>query len=422
MPTRKRPAHRLRWGFASLGAASVAAVVVIAPGNAAEPHEMAPLYSAAPDEVEGRYLVVLKSGGSAMKKAMSSVKTAGGTIRHTYRTALHGFSADLPDSAVAKLRRNPNVAYVQTVRTHQYGSGAGTANRATGADAGAQSEVPFHLDRIDQRNLPLDNKFTAPGDGKGVNVYVVDSGIRSTHKEFEGRVVDGFSSIDDDKGTEDCQGHGTFVASQIGGKTFGVAKKAKLHAVRVLNCKNSGTTEQIVAGMDWVAKNFKKPAVANLSLESFGNDLPGEPEPAMDQAAKGMIDAGLPTVTITGNFGRGDCQNSPKDPRAITMAASTKDDERNAGLNASSYGPCVTAFAPGADITAAGISSDTAVQKGFFGTSFAAPLATGAVALELQKNPNLTMAQAKDRIIANSTKGVLKEIGKGSPNRLLFIK
>lgn len=293
--------------------------------------------------------------------------------------------------------------------------------------------TPWYLDRIDQRKLPLDGQYHPVGDGAGVDVYVIDSGIRATHGEFEGRVVSDINTSGDQAAdnTDDCAGHGTFVASLIAGKTFGVAKKATLHAVRVMDCNNSfKDDDQVVKGMDWVAQHHDrtKPAIANVSLESEPNGANGDSDPVLDKALSRLIDSGVIVVSIAGNFGRGDCQNSPKDPRAIVAGATDVDDFRNFRLNASSFGPCVTLFAPGADMTAAGIGQadqdaktrDTAVQTGFFGTSFAAPLIVGTLAIAAKGDPALTQEKAKSLLVSNATRGVLREVGLGSPNLLLF--
>ncbi|MEU4745134.1 S8 family serine peptidase, partial [Actinosynnema sp. NPDC023658] len=312
--------------------------------------------------------------------------------------------------------RDRRVAYVETVRVHRQAGGAAPAEAEAEVEA-AQDNAPWHLDRVDQRNLPLDTSYTPPDDAAGVDVYVLDSGVRATHTEFEGRATGVYTSINDGNGAQDCANHGTFVSSHIAGKTYGVAKKADIKAVRILRCDNSATTEEIVDGMDWTTRNATKPSVVNMSIQSNN----GTHDQALDDAAKAMIDSGLLLVLITGNFGKGDCQNSPKDPRAITMGASTKTDSRNTGSNPSSYGSCTTAFAPGAGVTGAGKDSDTHVLTGWNGTSFAAPLATGTVALALERNPGLTMSQAKALIIDSSTKDVLSNIGTGSPNRLLYV-
>lgn len=398
----------------------IALAALGAPAATATPATpLAPLYATGVDEVTGRYIVVLKrpdQGGpqvaaeEALAGPLATARAAGGTVRKEFTAALRGFSADLSDEAVTKLRKDPSVAYVQTVRVHQQDVGP--------AAGGTQPNAPWHLDRIDQRQLPLNNTYNYPDDAAGVRVYVLDSGVRATHTEFEGRAAGVYTAINDGNGTNDCANHGTFVSSHVAGKTYGAAKKASIKAVRILHCNNSASTEEIVDGMNWTAANAVKPAVANMSIQSSG----GNTDQAMDDAAKGMVDAGLLLVLIAGNFNKGDCRNSPKDSRAIIMAASTKTDARNTGSNASSYGSCVTAFAPGADVTGAGKDSNSHVLTGWYGTSFSAPLAAGTVALALQKNASLTMAQAKDHIINTATTGALSNIGTGSPNRLLYVE
>nr|WP_063779206.1 S8 family peptidase [Kibdelosporangium sp. MJ126-NF4]CEL14395.1 peptidase S8 and S53, subtilisin, kexin, sedolisin [Kibdelosporangium sp. MJ126-NF4]CTQ88760.1 peptidase S8 and S53, subtilisin, kexin, sedolisin [Kibdelosporangium sp. MJ126-NF4] len=347
-----------------------------------------------------RYIVVLKDGHTVPSVATLS----GGVIRKRFE-AIGGFSADLSSDAVERLRRDPAVAFVQENRVHRMEASPGDALAA-----------PWHLDRIDQRELPLDGGFTPSGTGAGVDVYVVDSGVRRTHSEFEGRASSVYNTVDDGNGHTDCAGHGTFVASHIAGRTYGVAKKAVIKAVRVLKCDNSGTTEDMADGMNWTALNAPSGAIVNISLQSSG----GRTDRVLDAAAKKLVDNGKLVVLIAGNFNKGDCQNSPKDSRAVIMGATTRTDSRNTGSNASSYGSCLTAFAPGANVTGAGKSSDTAVQTGWYGTSFAAPLAAGTLAVAKAKNPNLTMAQAKQLIVDSSTKNKLTAIGTGSPNRLLY--
>ncbi|MBB5937738.1 S8 family peptidase [Streptomyces zagrosensis] len=389
------------------------------PGPATD--RLAPLHAAGPNAIDGRYIVVLKqpaksaaqtSTARALTAPKATAQEAGGTVRREYTGTLQGFSADLPPAALDEIRRDPAVAYVQPVRIHRQEAPAASqpATKAT------QKRAPWHLDRIDQRKLPLDTSYTPKGDAAGVPVYVLDSGIRASHKEFGGRASGVYSAIKDGKGTKDCANHGTFVASHIAGKTYGVAKKAKVRAVRILGCDNSATTEEIIDGMNWTARHAPKSSVVNMSIQSAD----GFADQAMDDAAKAMINKGLILVFISGNFGKGDCQNSPKDPRAVTMGATTKKDARNTGSNPSSYGSCLTAFAPGAGVSGAGKDSDTHVLTGWNGTSFAAPLATGTIAIALRDNPKLTMAQAKKLIVSAATPGRLTNIGKGSPNRLLY--
>lgn len=366
--------------------------------------------TAAPDE----YIVVLKTGTRApaaattRRQVRQQAVAEGGRVLFDYRAALNGFAATLPPPAVAALRRNQAVEYLQPNLVHRQPSGGA-------ALATVQPNAPWHLDRIDQHNLPLDTQYSYTNNGSGVHAYVIDSGIRSTHTEFGGRVVPDYTAIFDGNGTEDCNNHGTFVASEVGGSTYGVAKQVTLHAVRVLNCSGSGTTAEIVAGMDWVAAHHQDPNVANISIQSNG----GQTDFAMDQAAAGMIDAGVNLVLIVGNFNNNSCTNSPKDPRALIVGATTSSDFRNTGPNPSSYGPCVDIWAPGAAVTGAGSAHDWAVLTDWYGTSMAAPLVTGTIAMELQSDPTLTMAQAYDLITTNATMGVLSNLG-NSPNRLLY--
>ncbi|ANZ40348.1 hypothetical protein BBK82_34300 [Lentzea guizhouensis] len=353
-------------------------------------------------EDTARYVVVLEDPA-----ALARTASLHSGVVHRRFEALGAFSADLTPAGAARLRRDPAVALVQENRVH----------RTEIAPAAGSLAEPWHTDRLDQRTLPLNGTFTPSGTGAGVDVYVVDSGVRTTHAEFEGRARSVYNAVDDGNGDTDCAGHGTFVASHVAGKTHGVAKKANIKAVRVLRCDNSGTTEDMADGMNWTALNAPAGSVVNVSLQSSG----GHPDAVLDAAAKKLVDNGMLVVLIAGNFGRGDCLNSPKDSRAITMGATTRTDTRNTGTNASSYGSCVTAFAPGADVTGAGGWSDTAVQTGWYGTSFAAPLAAGAVAIAKAADPGLTMARAKQLVVDASTKDVLTNVGAGSPNRLLHL-
>jgi len=405
-----------------IGFSGVATVVA---AQAGEPTVAPLLPAASATAVAGQYVVVLKArpehlnAATARQRVRQQAVAAGGTILFEYRRALNGFAAELSVDAMEALRRNPEVAYIQPNLVHQQTSGGGGAtSRAPDPVAvdTVQPNAPWHLDRIDQRNLPLNTQYNYTNDGTGGHAYIIDSGIRSTHVEFEGRVVKDFTSINDGNGTEDCANHGTFVASEVGGKTYGVAKKVTLHAVRILTCSNSGTTAQIVAGMDWVAANHLNPNVANMSIQSSG----GQTDTAMDQAAAGMINAGVNLVLIVGNFNNGSCTNSPKDPRALIVGATTSSDSRNTGSNPSSYGSCVDIWAPGAGVTGAGRASDTAVLTNWSGTSMAAPLVTGTIAMALQSHPTLTMQQAYNLIVSNATTGVLSNLGSGSPNRLLY--
>lgn len=278
------------------------------------------------------------------------------------------------------------------------------------------------LDRIDQRDLPLSNTYSVHEDGKGVTVYVVDTGIRTTHKDFGGRAVSGIDVIDGGK-ADDCNGHGTQVAGIIGGRTYGVAKAVKLVAVRVLDCNGNGTDAGIAKGLDWVVKDHKpgQPAVINMSLGGGASTV-------TDNAVKRAIADGITVVVAAGNDGQvllggltgasDSCYSSPsRVPDAITVAAVDKSDKRSAY---SSYGRCVDIFAPGNNILSDWNTSDTATQYES-GTSQATPFVSGAAALYLSVNSKLSPAAVTAKILAAATTGKVKNAGSRSPNRLLFI-
>jgi subtilisin family serine protease len=266
------------------------------------------------------------------------------------------------------------------------------------------------LDRIDQHDLPLNDTYTYAGNGAGVNVYLIDTGINSSHVEVAGRIGNGHTEINDGFGTEDCNGHGTHVAGIAGGTTFGVAKAATLHPVRVLNCDGEGSYSAVIAGIDWVTRHHVAPSVANMSLG-------GAASAAMDSAIRNSIAAGVTYVVAAGNFATDACTESPaRLAQALVVGASTQRDTR---ASFSNYGACVDLFAPGQGILSAFTGSNTATATAS-GTSMAAPFVTGAVALYLQAQPAATPAQVASVLLANATADHLTNAGSGSPNLLLY--
>ncbi|MFC8847816.1 MULTISPECIES: S8 family peptidase [unclassified Micromonospora] len=385
-----------------------------APG-AAEPSRPAPapLRPGGPEAAPDRYIVVLADPPAGTDRAARTARTAraatvaeraGGTVLNRYTRVLDGYAAHLPPAALATVRADPAVAYVERdSRIH----GGVTDDFSTSA---VQSNPPsWGLDRIDQHNLPLNNSFGYPSTGSGVTVYVVDSGIRASHVDFGGRASGVYDAVGDGNGTNDCHGHGTHVAGTVGGATYGVAKAVTIKAVRVLQCDNSGWTTDLIEGMDWIAAHHDPVSVANFSLQGYGT--------TPNTAAENLIDAGVHTVFIANNFNTDACTNGPRSPRGVTVAATDVTDTR---ASFSSYGTCVDVFAPGVDITSAGIASNTAVASGWSGTSMAAPHVTGWMARYRQQFPTATLAQAKSALIAAATTGVVSNPGTGSPNRLLY--
>ncbi|MEV6242330.1 S8 family peptidase [Lentzea sp. NPDC051838] len=389
---------RLRRHVAIAAAFGIASTAMWTPTAIAE---QAVLPGAGAQAVEGSYIVVLKDGARTPAAALASRYQ--GSVKHTYSTALHGFSVTgMSERQARRLAADPDVQFVErnTVATIQE----------------TQSNPTWGLDRVDQASLPLNQKYTYPNTASNVTAYVLDTGIRKSHTDFEGRASDGYDFIDNDAVAQDCQGHGTHVAGTVAGKTYGVAKKAKLVAVRVLDCNGSGPWDGIIRGIDWVTQNAKKPAVVNMSLGGSGTNS------SLENAVRRSIQAGVTYVLAGGNSGQDACNFTPaRTPEAITVGASDRNDKRSIWTAGSSnYGKCLDIWAPGSDIVSASHSNDTGTRS-MGGTSMASPHVAGAAALYLSANPNATPAQVRDALVNAATPNKLTDIKTGSPNLLLKV-
>lgn len=366
-------------------------------------------------EIPDQYIVLLNMPLASGLFGLNSVENVahfvlgtigGGELGFVYKHAVTGFSVRLPAALVPVLEKLPIVKHVEP---DQYMSIGAT-----------QVSPVWGLDRIDQTNLPLNQSFIyADSAGQGSHVYIIDTGIRASHSEVVTRVGTGrnfaansssflFGGSTDPNNTNDCNGHGTHVAGTAVGTQYGVAKKATVYPIRVLGCNGSGANSGVIAGVDWVAANHKKPAVANMSLG-------GASSTALDTAVNNAIAAGVTFVAAAGNDNANACNGSPNRVlNALTVASSDIQDRRSSFSN---HGSCVDLFAPGTGILSASHNSDTATAT-LSGTSMAAPHVAGAAALYLSGQPSATPAQVAQAILVSTSNNVISNVN-GSPNKLL---
>ncbi len=361
--------------------------------------------AASAEVIPGRYIVVFnKDVTDAPGLARRLVAQHGGAIGFVYEHALKGFSASLPDAAVAALGRNPNVAYIEQDQL---------AHIVT-----TESNATWGLDRVDQRALPLNTTYAYFTDGSGVNVYIIDTGIEFLHTDFgsPSRAQVGIDEVTSGGTAADCNGHGTHVAGTVGGTTYGIAKNVNLYAVRVLDCSGSGSYSQVIAGVDWVTANHgNATAVANMSLGGGKSD-------ALNTAVENSIAAGVVYAVAAGNgnflgIPQDACTVSPASaPHAVTVGATDKTD---ALAYFSNYGTCVKILAPGVNITSDWYTSTTATNT-ISGTSMATPHVAGAAAAYLSTQPSATPAQVATALTSNATANVISGVSNGTPNLLLY--
>ncbi|MEW1656013.1 MULTISPECIES: S8 family peptidase [unclassified Streptomyces] len=385
---------------AAVAATGIAAVTAVTAG--ASPAAEGKVYGAeAKGAVKGSYIVLLKKSASIHAAESGNLASKyGGKVKRTFTSAIDGFSTTgMSDEDAKRLAADPAVDKV--VQNHTFRANATQANPPS-----------WGLDRIDQADTKGDGKYTYPDSaGEGVTAYVIDTGIHISHKDFGGRASYGFNAIDNSDKAEDDNGHGTHVAGTIGGTAHGVAKKVKLVAVKVLDGQGSGSTEQVVAGIDWVTKNHKGPSVANMSLG-------GGADEALDAAVKKAIDSGVTFGVAAGNESVDAGQSSPaRVKEAITVASSTKDDQQS---DFSNYGSVVDLYAPGSDITSDWNTSDDAT-KTISGTSMATPHVVGAAAVYLADHKDAKPADVEKALVDGATPDKISNPGQGTPNKLLKI-
>lgn len=354
----------------------------------------APVNAPSADVWAGHYIVVLKDGA-----ASSEAVTHRGSLSKTlkmdqhFKTVVRGFSAAISDEDLDGVRNDPDVQSVEQDRfVHQLGT---------------QNGMGWALDRVDQHGMPLNGAFAYGATGAGVNIYVVDGGIRYTHDEFGGRARFAFDALGGNG--SDCNGHGTGVAGVAAGAIHGVAKGATIWSVRVFPCSGTTTLSTILAGIDWVTANHKSPAVANLSLGATA-------APILDSAVARSIRSGVSYVVAGGNNGGDACSMSPGKLKEVINVGAT--DASDARASWSNYGSCISMFAPGVAVASADYYSDVSLAS-WNGTSVAAPMVTGTVALYLQGHPTASPASVRAGIVGNTTNGTVTNLS-GSASKLLY--
>lgn len=375
------------------------AVLVAAPHQAgADPAR--PAAPAGPELIPDQYLVVLKPDVSAAEL----LGKLGVQPLFSYSKVFPGFAAKLNSLQLATVRNTPGVQAVEQDAVVTALDVDTMDDKATAPRAPAS----WGLDRIDQRDLPLNNAYTTSHDGAGVTAYIVDSGIDFTHNEFGGRARPGFDAINDGRNGADCHGHGTHVAGTVGGTTYGVAPKVNLVSVRVLGCDGRGSWSGIVAGFDWLASHAAKPAVANVSLGGT------PPTQAVDTAADAVTDAGVFTSVAGGNDAADACNYSPaRASKVFTIGATTNTDGY---ASYSNRGQCIQLLAPGTDIVSAKAGGGSVAHSG---TSMAAPHVAGVAALYKQANGEISQEQLMQWFWSHATVNVVKSVPANTPNYLL---
>ncbi|HEV7921559.1 MAG TPA: S8 family peptidase [Thermoanaerobaculia bacterium] len=383
-------------------------------------------------KIRDHYLVMFDDSFQPNVKQLT--KELGGKhaikILSVWEDGVRGMAIETTEKVAEVIARDPRVASIEEDQEIDLDCVGDCRNKQLSSRC-ADGKVPWQLDRIDQRALPMDNKYIscASGHGEGVRAYVVDSGVVQLHTDFFDangvtRVVTGrnFTSIAGPFDTEDCMSHGTAAASVLAGLTGGVAKAATIVPVKVKDCNDGGSNQKIIDALNWIIQDHQtgQPAVANISLQAAGGT-----STLMDTAVNNLIADGVFVAISAGNNNTNACNYSPsRVPNAFVVGATTRTDARALSGGGSNYGPCVTMYAPGEGIGSAQYNSLCCLNcnPGWGLTSMAAPAAAGVAAVIYQNAGYLTPAQIKQMIIDRATLNVVTGLpaSPASFNRLLY--
>ena len=361
--------------------------------------------------VPGEYVITFDESASKTaaveneNRLSTEILKEGGEIKEIWRDALHGAAlTGLSEQQARALSKLPGVALVSP--------------NTIGGSSTAQTNAPFHLDRIDQGTLPINHIYNYTFTGVGVHAYVMDGSIRTTHQDFltngapPSRATNDFDAVGGSQGGSCPSNHGTGVASIIGGTTYGVAKLVRIHGITVANCVSGYVTLQsMISGTNWVVAHGIKPGVVNFSTFIA-------PDPQFTQAVTSLLNNGFFVVSAAGNSrGENTCLTTAPNTTSgvFVVAGSNEYDQQD---EHSSSGPCVSAFAPFM-AQMAGSDNDTSPRFDS-GTSFSAPIAAGAAALLYQSaSPYIPPPSSMGAVLISHTSNVITNTTNGAPGRLI---